>query len=135
MGKGRGDPLSSVYLDTHAAVFLHAGELERLGTEGKRQIENNDLLISPMVLLEMNYLYESGKIRYVAKEIYAVLNAAFGVGLCPIPFSDVMIQALDIDWTRDPFDRVIVAQAQVNHQATLITRDRTLHMHYKSCVW
>ena len=125
--------MSSVYLDTHAAVFLHAGELERLGTEGKRQIENNDLLISPMVLLEMNYLYESKKIRYTAKEIYAVLNAAFGISLCPIPFSDVMLQSLDLTWTRDPFDRIIVAQAQVNQNAALITRDRTLHI--KGCVW
>jgi PIN domain nuclease of toxin-antitoxin system len=127
--------LSSVYLDTHAAVFLHAGALELLGTEGKRQIEHNDLLISPTVLIEMNYLYESAKIRYTAKEIYAVLNAAFGVSLCPIPFSDVAIQALDLTWTRDPFDRIIVAQAQVNQHATLITRDRTLQIHYKRCVW
>jgi len=115
--------LRSVYLDTHAAIFLHAGELERLGTEGKRQIESNDVLISPMVLLEMNYLYESGKVRYGAKEIYAALNATFGIRLCPIPFSDVALQALEVTWTRDPFDRMIVAQAQVNQHATLITRD------------
>ncbi len=127
--------MSSVYLDTHAAVFLHAGELERLGTEGKRQIEASDLLISPMVLLEMNYLFELKKIRYNAKEIYAALNASFGVTLCPIPFSDVSLQALDLTWTRDPFDRIIVAQAQVNQNATLITRDRTLQIHYRRCVW
>jgi len=63
------------------------------------------------------------------------LNAAFGVSLCPIPFSDVVVQALDVTWTRDPFDLVIVAQAQVNRQAALITRDRTLQIHYKGCVW
>lgn len=127
--------MKSIYLDTHTAVFLHAGELERLGTEGKRLIEANDLLISPMVLLEMNYLFELNKIRYNAKEIYSVLNGAFGVSLCTIPFADVGLQALDVTWTRDPFDRIIVAQAQVNQDATLITRDRTLHIHYRRCVW
>jgi PIN domain nuclease of toxin-antitoxin system len=135
MGNGVGDSLSSIYLDTHAAIFLHAGELERLGTEGKRQMEANDLLISPMVLLEMNYLFESKKIRYTAKEIYAALNAAFGLTLCTIPFSGVALQALELTWTRDPFDRIIVAQALVNQHATLITRDRTLQIHYRRCVW
>lgn len=127
--------MSSVYLDTHSAVFLHAGELELLGTEGKRQIEANDLLISPMVLLEFNYLFETNRIRYNAQDIYTALNATFGVTLCSLPFSDVAHQALNLNWTRDPFDRMIVAQAQVNQNATLITRDRNIHLNYRKSVW
>ncbi len=127
--------MSSLYLDTHAAVYLHAGELELLGTEGKRQIEANHLLISPMVLLEFDYLYVCKKIRYRATEVYTALNATFGVTLCTLPFSDVAHQSLSIQWTRDPFDRLIVAQAQANHNALLVTRDRTIRLNYPQSIW
>jgi PIN domain nuclease of toxin-antitoxin system len=135
VGTGSVAALSSIYLDTHAAIFLHAGALELLGTEGKRVIEANDLLICPMVLLEFNYLYEKQKIRYDARSIYTALNATFGVTLCALPFADVAHQALDLTWTRDAFDRMIVAQAQVNHNSVLITRDRIMHLNYRECVW
>ena len=52
----------TAYLDTHVAVWLHAGLIEKLSLEAKRQIEANDLLLSPMVLLEFLYLYERERI-------------------------------------------------------------------------
>ena len=127
--------MSSVYLDTHAAVFLHAGEIELLGTEGKRQIEEHDLLISPMVLLEFAYLFEKKTVRFKARDIYTVLNASFGITLCTIPAPAVADIALDLDWTRDPFDRIIVAQAIANQNATLITRDRNIRLNYRNAIW
>ena len=127
--------MSSLYVDTHAAVYLHAGELALVGTEGKRQIDACQVLISPMVLLEFDYLYASGKIRYRATEIYTALNATFGVTLCSFPFSDVAHQALSIQWTLDPFDRLIVAQAQANHNSALVTRDRTIRLNYPQAIW
>jgi PIN domain nuclease of toxin-antitoxin system len=39
-----------------------------------------------------------------------------------------------IQWTRDPFDRIIVAQATLKH-SPLITKDETLRKHYKHCIW
>ena len=127
--------LSQVYLDTHAAVFLQAGEIELLGNEGKRQIELCDLLISPMVFLEFEYLYASKAIRYGARQMFADLNTSFGVTLCTLPFPAVAHEALSIDWTRDPFDRMIVAQAQLNHGAALITRDRLIRRNYVRSIW
>ena len=37
-------------------------------------------------------------------------------------------------WTRDPFDRMIVAQAALR-EAPLLTKDRVLHEHYDRAVW
>jgi len=127
--------LSIAYLDTHVAVFLHDGLLEEFSSEAKRQIEANDLLISPMVLLEFAYLFQRKKIGVDAKAIFTALNTAFGVGLCPFPFASVAHEALDIDWTQDPFDRLIVAQARVNHEAKLITRDRLIRRNYGNAIW
>ena len=127
--------MSIAYLDTHAAVFLHDGLLEEFSSEAKRQMEANDLLISPMVLLEFSYLFQRKKIGVDAKALFTALNTTFGVALCPFPFAGVAHEALDMDGTQDPFDRLIVAQALVNHQAKLITRDRLIRQNYTNAIW
>ena len=38
------------------------------------------------------------------------------------------------DWTRDTFDRLIVAQAKTR-DASLLTKDRTILEHYPHAVW
>ena len=131
---GGPNPVSEIYLDTHTAVVLHAGALELLGDEGKRRIEGGDLLISPMVLLELDHLHAARKIRYDSTQIFTALNATLGVSLCSLPFSDVAHEALGITWTRDPFDRIIVAQAKIRN-SPLVTRDREIRLHYPKAVW
>jgi PIN domain nuclease of toxin-antitoxin system len=127
--------VSFAYLDTHAAVFLHDGLIEEFSMEARRQIEANDLLISPMVLLEFDYLFQRGKIAIGARVLFATLNASFGVELCDFPFAGVANEALDIQWTTDPFDRMIVAHARANHDSALITRDRLIRKNYPAAVW
>ena len=127
--------MSVAYLDTHIAVFLYDGLIEELSNEAKRFIESNDLLISPMVVLEFDYLFRRKKISIGAKTLYATLSATFGIGLCALPFARVADEAVDVDWTTDPFDRLIVAQASANHGARLITRDRMIRKHYHNAVW
>ena len=103
--------------------------------EATRQIEGNELLISPMVLLEFQYLVESKRIGIDPLRIYGYLNATFGIALCNLPFSVVAQEALSVGWTRDPFDRVIVAQAAANSQSRLITADREIRQHYSRAAW
>jgi PIN domain nuclease of toxin-antitoxin system len=127
--------LSIAYLDTHAAVFLHDGLLEEFSSEAKRQLEANGLLISPMVLLEFSYLFKRKKIGVDAKALFTALTTTFGLALCPFPFAGIAHEALDMDWTQDPFDRLIVAHAMVNHHAKLITRDRLIRRNYDNAIW
>lgn len=54
--------------------------------------------------------------------------------VCDLPFIDVVRRALALSWTRDPFDRLIVAQAAVR-QAPLVTKDRTIGRRYRAGVW
>ena len=43
-------------------------------------------------------------------------------------------QALELDWTRDLFDRLIVAQAALDG-AALVTTDKVIRKHYSKAVW
>jgi PIN domain nuclease of toxin-antitoxin system len=41
-----------------------------------------------------------------------------------------------VSWTRDPFDRLIVAQARCTRRSiALITKDRLIRRHFKGAVW
>ena len=123
-----------VYLDTHVVVWLYAGEHARLTRTARRLIETESLLISPVLLLELALLEETGRIRARAQTIFAALQEALGLSACDLPFADVAAASLQHNWTRDPFDRLIVAQA-IGRRAPLITKDRLIRRHFKDAIW
>ena len=123
------------YLDTHVAVWLHAGLVGKLTSEAKREIDKRDLLISPMVYLEFEYLFQRSRVRYPASTIFAELSGTFGVTICPFSFPAIVIAAANLGWTNDPFDRLIVAHAQANQSSKLITADETIRKNYRHSVW
>jgi PIN domain nuclease of toxin-antitoxin system len=125
----------SAYLDTHVAVWLHDGLVERISLEARRQIEANDLLVSPMVALELQYLYDRKRLRVNPTGVLSYLNATFGISLCQFPFAAVVLEALSVTWTNDPFDRLIAAQAKANHESMLITADTQIRQNYHRAVW
>ena len=87
-----------------------------------------------MVRLELQYLYEIGRVTRPATLVLDALQAALGLRICDAPFPAVARAAESETWTRDPFDRMIVAQASLR-EAPLLTRDRVLHQHYDRAVW
>jgi PIN domain nuclease of toxin-antitoxin system len=125
----------SAYLDTHVAVWLHDGLLERLSTQAKRHIDAHDLLLSPMVLLELQYLYDRKRISVRPGDLTGYLSATFDVEICGYPFEAVIRESLPLHWTSDPFDRIIVAQAKANHDSLLLTADATIRRHYARAAW
>ena len=122
------------HCDTHTVLWLYAGEIERFGKKAAKAIETFDLRISPMVRLEMQFLNEIGRINEKPQSILRVLMADFGIRVCNHPFESVVEAAEAIHWTRDPFDRIIVAQATLEH-AALITKDDVMRKYYKPCIW
>lgn len=126
-----------VYLDTNASVFLAQPQrgIARFHPEARRLIERGELLISPMVLLELQYMYEIGRSALGAQDILRKLDHELGVRLCDLPFDLIAKAALDEIWTRDPFDRIIVAQAKLKGFAPLISSDEKIAEHYPRTVW
>jgi PIN domain nuclease of toxin-antitoxin system len=127
--------LSFAYLDTHIAVFLYDGLVEKLSKSANREIEASDLLISPIVLLELEYLFTRKRIGIPPRELYHTIHVDFGVRMCGFPFAKVADCALDVGWTHDPFDRLIVAQAKANRDSPLITKDELIRENYTRAVW
>jgi PIN domain nuclease of toxin-antitoxin system len=52
-----------IHLDTHAVVWLAAGELERFASSVRLLLEHAECAVSPMVRLELDYLYEIGRLK------------------------------------------------------------------------
>ena len=123
------------YLDTNALVWLSEGSLVGLSHKIDRLLEEGDLLFSPMVLFELELLYEIKRVKRPARDIQNKVEHELGVRLCDIPFAAIVSAALDEKWTRDPFDRLIVANAKANGFAWLISADELMRKHYPRTVW
>jgi len=123
-----------IHLDTHVLVWLYAGELRRFSPAARRRLAAEDLRISPMATLELQYLHEVGRISEGADVVLADLTRKLGLAQAEGDFTSVAAAALGLAWTRDPFDRLIVAHATLAG-ATLLTKDRSIRKHYRQAVW
>lgn len=123
-----------IYLDTHIVVWLYAGLLDKFSQSIKTIFNENEILISPIVRLELQYLYEIERVKQPAPVIVADLADRIGVSVCDKGFNAIISQAMTLTWTRDPFDRVIVATAALNDNI-LISRDQNILQHYPHARW
>jgi PIN domain nuclease of toxin-antitoxin system len=97
-------------------------------------IESAALQVSPAVLLELQFLYELGRITAPATEVLRGLQQALDLHVATEPFDRVVFAACAESWTRDPFDRLIVAHARLLN-ATLLTKDRRIASAYGDTGW
>jgi PIN domain nuclease of toxin-antitoxin system len=124
-----------LYLDTHILVWLYQDGAARLTPQATQALETAEqLLISPMAELELAYLHEISRINCTAFTILDSLRRDIGLETCPQPFAAVIGTALTLDWTRDPFDRIIVAQA-AHRESPLLSADQNIIKHYAAAVW
>jgi PIN domain nuclease of toxin-antitoxin system len=124
---------STAHLDTHVAVWLHDARIEKLSDRQREVIEESQLHISEFVRLELQYLYEIGRLKVKPADIVSHLAAHAGVVLSACPLHVLMNEAMKVTWTRDPFDRLIVANALVE-KASLVTLDGTILKHCRLAV-
>jgi len=123
-----------IYSDTHVLLWLLAAR--HLLSETARGVlgATQTVLISPMVELELTYLHEIGRVREDASTVLNRLRSGLDLRVCERPFGDVVVAAKALTWTRDPFDRLITAQAQIG-DAVLVTSDATIRQNYARAVW
>jgi PIN domain nuclease of toxin-antitoxin system len=123
-----------MFLDTHAAVWLYQGETVLFSEKGRILLENEILTISPAVLLELEYLYEVGRLIKKPGVILEYLEDRFDLSITDTTLLKLIIRAKNQLWTGDPFDRLIVSHADIE-QALLLTKDETILAHYSEAVW
>ncbi|MGB7134974.1 MAG: PIN domain-containing protein [Acidobacteriaceae bacterium] len=126
----------TTYLDTAVAVWLAQRSLDRISPAALEHLRGAaDCRMSPAVLLELEFLYEIGRILLPAADIQRKLESEAGVTVCELGFAEVVETALRENWTRDPFDRLITAQARANALAWLVTSDRRIREAYPRAIW
>lgn len=125
---------NDVYLDTHAVVWLYTGQLDKFSKNTLDILENNNLLISPMVKLELHYLYQKKRITNTAEQIVNTLQNHIDLNICQKNWLNIINVAIACDFTRDAFDRLIVAHAMLDN-SILISKDENLTKYYTNCVW
>lgn len=125
---------SLIYLDTHVVAFLYEDAGVSLPPVARSLITENELLLSPMAMLELQYLFEIGRLSVPAETILGAIQRAGHLRICDLPFDEVARAATRESWTRDPFDRIIVAHARLR-EIPLITKDRMIRDQYESAIW
>lgn len=123
------------YVDTQVAIWLNEANLTKLSKKALALIEAADVRISPMAVVELEYLYEIRRIIVKPQDILVKLGAEIGLTVCDHPFPAIAEMALGESWTSDPFDRIIVAHARSNGAAPLLTRDELIRANYPNARW
>lgn len=123
-----------VFLDTHIVVWLYAGQAERLSETARKAIEDNDVYVSAFVDLELQYLYEIGRIKTMPAVILKELSGSIGLRTAETSLSSLVAAAKKIHWTRDVFDRLLVAETTL-HKSRLITKDTELRSKFNKAIW
>ena len=97
-----------ILLDTNAVLWLltehrRAAPLLESGAR---------LFLSPVTLLELQFLIECGRLETVEDDALAAVEADPRWRLDDPSSARLFSAALPIEWTRDPFDRLLVAHAR-----------------------
>jgi PIN domain nuclease of toxin-antitoxin system len=90
--------------------------------------------ISPIVELELTYLYEIGRVTEPASAPLGALRRRIGLEIAGVSLEKLVQAAADLSWTRDPFDRLMAAHA-ILADSPLITADRTILDNLPLAVW
>jgi PIN domain nuclease of toxin-antitoxin system len=122
-----------IHLDTHVVAWLFMGDRKRLQPVSKT-LEGSDLAISCIVPLELQYLFEIGRATEPAETVISDLVGRLGLRMSEAPFARVAREAVRQSWTRDPFDRLIVANALVEN-LPLLTFDENIRAHCSLAFW
>ncbi len=123
-----------IYIDTHIVVWLYAGQVEKLSTQAKNLLNDNEIQISPIVRLELQFLNEIKRIMVSAKDIITDLSNSIGLSVCSKNFNNIINGSMELNWTRDPFDRIIVANAALNDNY-LVTKDQMILKNYSKALY
>ena len=115
-------------LDTHVWLWMITGD-ERLTDTLRANLEDpdSDVYLSAAAMWELAIKSAAGKLKYTGSPSVQIPIHIQRTGVYPLPVTvEHAIAAADLPMHhRDPFDRMMVAQAQIE-ELTLATADRRL---------
>jgi PIN domain nuclease of toxin-antitoxin system len=120
-------------LDTHAALWWLSGD-KRFGAAAEEQLADptNQVLLSAAVVWEVAIKRSLGKLQ--APDEFAATFLAGGAQPLPISLEHAA-EVERLPWHhRDPFDRLLIAQATIE-RAALVSGDEALRAYDARVVW
>ncbi len=124
-----------IYLDTHIVCWLYEGKSEKFSKKAAHAIESGDLSVSLIVDLELQYLYEIGRIRESSDKVLSALAEEINLKVADTSLALIIQKARTLNWTRDPFDRLITAETMAVSDALLVTKDSVIRKNFDRAVW
>ena len=98
-----------ILLDTNAIIWLEQGHPRARSLAASRK----RLYISPASVLELQFLLEAGRIRLRHATVSDIALREDLWAVDDPPSAAWFEEAASLGWTRDPFDRLIVAHARL----------------------
>lgn len=123
----------SLLLDTHALLWWITDD-RRLPRSARRWIQSEDVLVSVVSLWEIEIKRGLGRIEADTKAILDEATQTEGFSILDVRASHITALADLPRLHGDPFDRMLVAQAQREH-ATFLSRDKGLRQYPIDVVW
>lgn len=124
-------------LDTCAFLWLAAGDAA-LSTAARAAITtpSNDLFLSSVAAAEIAAKYRRERLRLAAApdELVPVMRRRYGITKLPLTESAALGVARLPDLHRDPFDRLLIAQA-LTHGLVLVTPDEAIRRYPVPTLW
>lgn len=123
-------------LDTHTLIWFIDGDT-MLSQKAKKEIEEENAInfVSIASLWEITIKISLGKIEL--KTSFNQINNKFienGFEILPITFEDTLVISSLPFHHRDPFDRIIIAQANTNKMA-IISKDEQFSLYSTKVIW
>jgi PIN domain nuclease of toxin-antitoxin system len=125
-----------VLLDTHALIWWDA-DPKSLSATARSIIDDlaNEVLVSVVSVWEMAIKSQSGRLTLRVPLVEVVRQSTASLmTLLPVQLAHVLAVETLPPIHRDPFDRLLIAQAMVEG-ATLLTTDSTIQHYPISTIW
>lgn len=114
--------------------WLYEGADSRIPATARDLLSSEEPRISPIVELELTYLYEVRRVTEPPAAPLAALRRSIGLAVSDVSLATLVDAAGGLTWTRDPFDRLIAAHAIIAG-VPLLTADRTILENLPQAVW
>ncbi|BAC89712.1 type II toxin-antitoxin system VapC family toxin [Gloeobacter violaceus] len=127
----------SYLLDTHAFLWFISGDI-RLSTNARAIIENesNETYLSVASIWEISIKARLSRLELIGSPEKVIQDNMYSNGFICLPIEKT--HALQIynlpDYHRDPFDRILIAQSQVEN-LILLTTDSQIKQYNVATIW
>lgn len=126
--------MNGLLVDTNIVIWMLAGERRRMTEAARHALEDDrrSIFVSSVSVWEIATKRSLGKLR--APPNWA--RSLRGIGLEPLPITALHAEAVEhLPWHhRDPFDRLLVAQATTEEMA-LVSSDAQLEAYGVEVIW